>query len=120
METHTTTGFLHPGALDSLIPRLESKPLLPEEFSCYIKNMVSVDPRGNKGTTRKPSKIEKFVLTGSILGQNRRRHDSILESARFGHLDIVSEKELFLSIFCVIPIEMFVLLNMRIKYCYVP
>ena len=35
-------------------------------------------------------------------------HDSILESARFGHLDIVLEKALFLSIFCVIPIEMFV------------
>ena len=35
-----------------------------------------------------------------------RIHDSILELARFGHFDIVSEKALFLSIFYVIPIEM--------------
>ena len=46
------------------------------------------------------------MLTGSILCQDKRRNDSILESARFGHLDIVSEKVLFLSIFHVIPIEM--------------
>ena len=68
--------------------------------------MVLMDPRGNKGTTHKLSEIDLLVLTGSILCQDRCRHDSILESARFGHLDIVSEKALFLSIFHVIPIEM--------------
>ena len=47
-----------PGALDSVIPRLESKTLLPEEFLCYIKNMVLMDPRRNKGTTHKLSEID--------------------------------------------------------------
>ena len=67
-----------------------------------------MDPRGNKGTTHKLSEKTLFVLTGSLLCQDRHRYDSILESSRFGHLDIVSEKVLFLSIFHVIPIEMFV------------
>ena len=62
--------------------------------------------RGNKGTTHKLSEIDLFVLTGSILCLDRCRHDSILESARFRHLDIVLEKALFLSIFRMIPIEM--------------
>ena len=65
-----------------------------------------MDPRGNKGTKYKLSEIDLFVQTGSILCQDRRRHDSILESARFGHLNIASEKVPFLSIFHVIPIEM--------------
>ena len=70
--------------------------------------MVLINPRGNKGTKYKLSEIDLFVLTGSILCQDRRRHDSIVASARFGHLNIVLEKVLFLSIFHVIPIEMFV------------
>ena len=70
--------------------------------------MVLMDPRENKGTTHKLSEKTLFVLTGSILCQDRRRHDSILESARFRYLDIVSGKALFLSIFRVIPIEMFI------------
>ena len=54
-----------------------------------------MDPRGNKGTTHKLSEKTLFVLTGSILCQDRHRHNSILESARFGNLDIVSEKATF-------------------------
>ena len=65
-----------------------------------------MDPRGNKGATHKLSGKTLFVLTGSILCQDRCRHNSILESSRFGHLNIVLEKALFLSIFHVIPIEM--------------
>ena len=91
-----------------MIPRLESKPLPPVEFDIYIKDKVLIDPRGNKGTKYKLSEIDLFVLTGSILCQDRHRHDFILESARFGNLDIVWEKALFLSIFHVIPIEMFI------------
>ena len=69
--------------------------------------MVLMDPRGNKGATHKLSEIDLFVLTGSILSQDRCKHDSILESARFRQLDILDivwEKALFLSTFCVIPI----------------
>ena len=32
LETDAAAGSKKPGALDSLIPRLESKPLPPEEF----------------------------------------------------------------------------------------
>ena len=39
-----------PRGIDSLIPRLESKPLPLEESWCINKNMVHMDPRGNKGT----------------------------------------------------------------------
>ena len=52
--------------------------------------MVLMDPRGDKGTIHKLSEKTLFVLTGSILCQDRRRNDSILGSARFGNLDIVS------------------------------
>ena len=74
-----------------------------------------MDPKGNKGTTHKLSGKTLFVLTGSILCQDRRRHNSILESARFCNLNIMSWKQLFLSIFRVIPIEMSVWFNMRIN-----
>ena len=57
--------------------------------------MVLMDPKGNKGTTHKLSGKTLFVLTGSILCQDRQRHDSVLESARFGNLDIESEKVTF-------------------------
>ena len=57
--------------------------------------MGLIDLRGNKGTTHKLSKKTLFVLTGNILCPDRCRHNSILESARFGNLDIVSEKATF-------------------------
>ena len=63
-----------PGAPDSLTPRLESKPLPPEEFWCIIKNMVLIDPRGNKGTKYKLS--EKTCLcweAGTVSGLEQTR-----------------------------------------------
>ena len=46
LETNAAAGSKKPEALDSLIPRLKSKHLPPEEFWYIIKNKVHMDPRG--------------------------------------------------------------------------
>ena len=63
-----------PRAPDSLTPRLESKPLPPEEFWCLHQKHGLMNPRGNKGTKYKLS--EKTCLhweaeTVSALEQTR-------------------------------------------------
>ena len=74
LETDASAGSKKPGALDFLIPRLESKPLPLEEFWCIFKNMVLMDPRGNKGT--KTNYLKRLVCvdrqyTVSGLAQTR-------------------------------------------------
>ena len=48
LETDASAGSKKPGALDPLIPRLESVPIPLEEFWYIIKNKVLMDPRGRK------------------------------------------------------------------------
>ena len=55
LEIDAAAGSLKPGALDSLIPRLGANLFPWKNFEIYIKNMVLMDPRGNKGTKYKLS-----------------------------------------------------------------
>ena len=104
-----------PEASDSLIQRLESKPLPPEEFWCLHQKHGLMNPRGNKGTKYKLS--EKTCLcweAGTVSGLEWTQFQTgSKQGCRPPHC---VEKLIFHFTFNVILVEMFVWFNMRIKY----
>ena len=61
------------GASNSMIPRLQNKPLPPKEILYIIKNMVLLDPRGDKGTIQTVRKtVGGFRLKWSLQADQKR------------------------------------------------
>ena len=58
------------GASNSIIPRLQNKPLPPKEFLYIIKNMVLLDPRGDKGTIQTVRKTVFYPIKMKIRRTN--------------------------------------------------